>query len=310
MRRIHFGNDDLCRVRIVTTFGPFVEMLFALAQVNDTGKVFHDWGRRVRRQLGARMDVVAALAGAQTSDLLALLGSGMPDTGKWPLGTGLSADQAVGALRDFYRVGLAPYWHSVRGHLEREREARARVMVTGGVERLLATLHSRFRWKAPVLELPSETPEEIHLGGRGLVLVPSMFLSPRTGVVLDEVNRADRIALIYPAPPSGDVAASLLGSVSTDRQALASLLGRNRAAVLEALIDSLGTGELAQTLGVSAAAVSQHTAVLRAAGLITTVRHRNTVAHCVTALGLALLDVEDGAAPERGLPFPRVVNDR
>ncbi|WP_082122120.1 winged helix-turn-helix domain-containing protein [Frankia sp. CpI1-P] len=49
------------------------------------------------------------------------------------------------------------------------------------------------------------------------------------------------------------------------------------------------TSQLADLLGVSSAAVSQHTAVLRAAGLIATRRNRNLVLHTITPLGRLLL---------------------
>ncbi|MFC9257864.1 ArsR/SmtB family transcription factor [Amycolatopsis thailandensis] len=49
------------------------------------------------------------------------------------------------------------------------------------------------------------------------------------------------------------------------------------------------SGELADRLGISAAAVSRHTTVLRDAGLITSRRHRAVVLHNLTPVGSALL---------------------
>ncbi|MFD6015064.1 ArsR/SmtB family transcription factor [Streptomyces sp. NPDC060286] len=62
-----------------------------------------------------------------------------------------------------------------------------------------------------------------------------------------------------------------------------------RAALLRAVLDESTTGELADSLGVTAAAVSQHAAILRSAGLITTRRSGSSVLHTVTMLGLHLL---------------------
>jgi DNA-binding transcriptional ArsR family regulator len=51
-------------------------------------------------------------------------------------------------------------------------------------------------------------------------------------------------------------------------EALGQLLGSRRAAVLSALTSPVSTTELARSLGLSAASVSQHLAVLRDAGLV------------------------------------------
>ncbi|WP_420807874.1 ArsR/SmtB family transcription factor [Amycolatopsis antarctica] len=79
---------------------------------------------------------------------------------------------------------------------------------------------------------------------------------------------------------------------------MCALVGRTRAAVLNALSDSSTTGELAERLGISAAGVSQHTGVLRSAGLITTRRNRNSVMHSITPLGVSLIS---GGGPQSGL---------
>jgi DNA-binding transcriptional ArsR family regulator len=73
--------------------------------------------------------------------------------------------------------------------------------------------------------------------------------------------------------------------------ALARLVGRTRAAVLFAARTRPTTSELAQRVGISAASASEHATVLREAGLITTHRHRNTVRHTLTRIGVDLLRV-------------------
>ncbi|MGY0232937.1 ArsR/SmtB family transcription factor [Longispora urticae] len=50
-----------------------------------------------------------------------------------------------------------------------------------------------------------------------------------------------------------------------------------------------GTGELATRVGISPASASQHAAVLRAAGLLSTARVGKSVRHTVTGAGAALL---------------------
>ncbi|MBP2329324.1 DNA-binding transcriptional ArsR family regulator [Kibdelosporangium banguiense] len=72
--------------------------------------------------------------------------------------------------------------------------------------------------------------------------------------------------------------------------ALAALIGATRATVLEEICGSPTTTTIARRLGISAGNASQHTTVLRQAGLITSHRERNRVLHHATALGMALLD--------------------
>jgi DNA-binding transcriptional ArsR family regulator len=100
--------------------------------------------------------------------------------------------------------------------------------------------------------------------------------------------------LIYPAV--NDLAtARLIWSGDRPTGHLAALLGRTRSAILERVadghgIDGCGTVELARHLGISPASVSQHTAVLRNSGLISTRRDGASVIHTLTSLGARLLD--------------------
>jgi DNA-binding transcriptional ArsR family regulator len=59
--------------------------------------------------------------------------------------------------------------------------------------------------------------------------------------------------------------------------------------VLDVVGDGALTSEVARRLGISPAAASQHTTVLRNAGLLLSQRDRNMVRHTLTPLGRALL---------------------
>ena len=72
-------------------------------------------------------------------------------------------------------------------------------------------------------------------------------------------------------------------------EALAALVGRNRAAVLQSIADGCTTTELAHRVGISLAAASQHASVLRGASLIATRRQGGAVLHVLTPLGAELL---------------------
>lgn len=85
----------------------------------------------------------------------------------------------------------------------------------------------------------------------------------------------------------------------TSSPALARLVGRTRAAVLFAARTRPTTSELARRVGISAASASEHATVLREAGLITTHRHRNTVRHTLTRIGVDLLRVAIRPVPCR-----------
>lgn len=77
---------------------------------------------------------------------------------------------------------------------------------------------------------------------------------------------------------------------------LGPLLGRTRAAVLAGVRDPATTTALAERVGVSLAAASQHATVLRNAGLVHTTRIGIAVLHSLTPLGRALLDGEPPAS--------------
>ncbi|WP_234021774.1 ArsR/SmtB family transcription factor [Streptomyces sp. 351MFTsu5.1] len=81
-----------------------------------------------------------------------------------------------------------------------------------------------------------------------------------------------------------------VGSGSRQGTELGALLGRTRAAILEDVVTGRTTGELAARFGISGAAVSQHTAVLRRAGLLVSVRHGRYVLHTITQVGIALFE--------------------
>ncbi|WP_246278608.1 winged helix-turn-helix domain-containing protein [Phytohabitans rumicis] len=139
------------------------------------------------------------------------------------------------------------------------------------------------RWNAGVLEVHDyPTERDLHLDGRGLLLVPSFFCA-RTPVAL--VDPALPPVLVYPIDRLDGLARRGGGG----QQALEALLGRTRAAVLEVVGDGCSTGEVARRLRISPAAASQHATVLRNAGLLATHRDRNTALHTLTPLGRAML---------------------
>lgn len=288
MQRIHFDSGDLLRVSLRATAGAAVETALAQHQLAVGGGAGSAvWRRQAAACLPRR--VIEVPAGSPPGD---------PEI---PAGTGLPDD---GCLPEVWRRAVAPYWDRLVGHLEVECDARGRVAMAGGVQQLLATLHPRISWRNSVLSVPGGPDEDVHLDGRGLVLCPSVFLSHRPGMVIRPRPNDDRVLLVFEVALDARVAERVWGAPHREQPAsLNALVGRTRAAALRVLRVGCTTSQLADRLGISAAGASQHASVLRAAGLITTRRFRNTVLHSVTPLGLALIAGHDsGSRSKPGAP--------
>ncbi|MFE2289646.1 winged helix-turn-helix domain-containing protein [Streptomyces sp. NPDC059452] len=202
----------------------------------------------------------------------------------------VSWPQVVKDLEDFRRTAVAPYWKAMAKRLDADRVARGQIMLSGGVGKLLSTLHPAIRWNPPVLGIPG-VGEDLKLEATGITLEPSLFLAGRPPVLIEDEN-GDGMTLIYPIPVRPEWVESLWEDCQADDNALDALMGRTRTAVLEILTRSLTTTEVGERVGISSAAASQHTSILRAAGLITTLRTFNKVQHSITPLGGALLHGE------------------
>ncbi|MEN3611496.1 ArsR/SmtB family transcription factor [Plantactinospora sp. ZYX-F-223] len=199
------------------------------------------------------------------------------------------------SMRIYQATAIEPYWDRIQAAVEADRARRARALLDGGTEGLLASLRPAMRWDSGVLEVPDYPADrELHLDGRGLLLVPSFFCARMPVTLLDPelppvlVYPVDRLGGLTPAPGEGAGPAPAAGGEES-RVALAALIGKTRARVLEVVGDGCSTGEVARRLNISAAAASQHTTVLRNAGLLVSHRDRNTVLHSLTPLGRAML---------------------
>ncbi|MEU7134350.1 winged helix-turn-helix domain-containing protein [Streptomyces sp. NPDC046261] len=291
MQTIHFTAGDLARTRLRTTMGPLVETAFACGLLARGVKAPY---ARWRRQVAGRLPRRPALPPrAAARDLDALLRQALQygaDDGGTARGAAPAPPRGSSCLPEVWRAAVAPYWEQLLAYLGAECEARGRIVMAGGVEQLLTTLHPRITWRSPVLEIPGGPDEEVFLEGRGLVLTPSVFLHHRPGLLTGPPDDSGQVVLVFAAPPSAEAAAGLWEEPDGSAQSLGALVGQTRAAALQTLRATCTTSQLADRLGISAAGASQHTAVLRQTGLITTRRIRNTVLHTVTPLGVALLD--------------------
>jgi DNA-binding transcriptional ArsR family regulator len=132
-----------------------------------------------------------------------------------------------------------------------------------------------------VLEIPQYPgARELCLQGRGLRIIPSYFKRAERPVALFDPNLPP--VLVVPI----DAVASVVTAATTD--SLAALLGRTRAAILEAA-DGATTSQIARRLAITLPMASKHLTVLRGAGLVMSTRAGNRLHHTHTQLGLAML---------------------
>lgn len=209
-----------------------------------------------------------------------------------------------GALRRFHEVAFAPYWTAVTTYTAGGRDSLMRLLAGSGIDALLNALHPTVSWEPPVLTMnlrvacppgcvhqmisrsiaPTDTFEA---GGRGLLLLPSVFASSPTFRVPDPDEDEPFLLTV---PVAADWHTFTGPSNGAGSSALADLMGATRAAVLTALAkDDMTTSELARTARISVASASEHASVLRTANLITSTRQGNRVIHRLTALGTVMV---------------------
>jgi hypothetical protein len=321
--RIHFTAEDLERIQVSPTLGPLAETTAAMCILRSPERPrprFSQWHRQVTGRLTARMTPLTALIppGSMGVDLPMLTGPAATieqgakallavprehllvemearnqrhklPAAAWPLAEPEGRVQLAAAARAAHHALVEPYWNRIHAVLHADQVARARTLAHSGPERLLASLQDRWiRWRPPVLEVLLPSDVEMHLGGRGIALVPSMFVGPQPSLNYNAVDQTATPWLILPTDEQIG-RCRLWEKAQPDGAALAALVGKNRAAVLRTVADGCTTTELADRVGISLAAASQHASVLRDAGLITTHRQGSAVLHVLTPLGTQLL---------------------
>ncbi|MEV6385866.1 helix-turn-helix domain-containing protein [Streptomyces sp. NPDC051773] len=323
MLRIHFTDSDLARTRVAAEPDPLWEICASLHrfQTRQGRWAYADWYRTARVRLHTAdltrtlrtlllplvpratyfPDFLTPPEAAEGLDagLEAILATPprrvLKEVGRLARTSGAPAwvlrlaegdmrKELVQAMRTYHDTVIAPHADHIQARIEAERAARARAVLDRGPVGLVQNLGAGLRWQHPVLHAIYPEDRDLHLNGRGLLLVPSYFCwgNPVTfgDTTLDPV-------LIYSLrhEPHHTTLSGDLGSGAP----LAALLGRTRAAVLRGVATGATTGELARAAGVSASSASQHATALRDAGLIVSHRHAASVLHTLTPLGAALL---------------------
>ncbi|MEU3170263.1 transcriptional regulator [Streptosporangium sp. NPDC006930] len=325
MLRIHFSAEDLLRIRVQAEPNVMWEVLLSLhmVQTGYDGRVFGPWRRAVRSRLAPSVGLLRTLARPRgySPDFLT------PSADVADLDTGLElvmstsrtrlradiaslADQVAlptwvsgvadgepetmrrlrDALRAYHAEALEPYWPSIRRYVRADQKKRVEAVMGNGFESLFDSFYPIMRWRAPVLEVVYPIEWDLHLEGRGLTLVPSFFCWPGP---ITLANQSGPPVLVYPVQkgPAQPLVAETERTRERSLRSLVALMGQTRAEVLREIAERnhVNTTELAQTLGISLAGASQHAAVLRNAGLVTTARHRGSALHKVSNHGAALL---------------------
>jgi DNA-binding transcriptional ArsR family regulator len=311
-----FGREDLLHTRFAIS--PLFELQASVSAVRDPGahSVHLPWVRAARERLAgfdyAMLDALIPDRGYAPDFFAPPPRTPLPDVGEelervrttdpaqvrrelgWRFGGEVpevvrplvddvtrGIETLVEAMAGYWERALAPWWDQVRALLEADIRHRAGRLAEGGALELFAGLHGGVRWRSGTLEVEAAADAEVALDGRGLQLVPSVFVWPRTGAMFDPPWQP---SVIYAPRGVGD----LWAPTGEGPAALGDLVGRGRARILTALGAEASTTELARRLAASPAGVSEHLGVLRRAGLVRARREGRSVLYSRTAVGDAL----------------------
>jgi DNA-binding transcriptional ArsR family regulator len=330
MLRILFTSDDIARTRIAPAADPLWELVMSLHMLRPQpgDLLFKGWrqvaatalrearlGHHLRLLLALTPTVgyfpdflnpITAIDGIEhgleairstpkatlTRDLRQLALSGpLPDTSRLiATGEPSALTQLTGTMRTCYDLMVAPYRRTLDAAIQRDRRVRTSALATAGVEGMLGSFRPMMSWCSGELRIRSHPRhQELQLDGRGLLLIPSYFCLAGPITMFDPSLPP---VLVYRIPRQHD---DLLLAAGRSSGALKALIGTTRAAVLETIGQrhTITTTGVARRLGISAATASEHTTILRQAGLIYSQRDGNRMLHQLTALGLMLLDARN-----------------
>jgi DNA-binding transcriptional ArsR family regulator len=305
--RLHFDADAVLATRFAPSPAPLLELGLALATFRRRDELFAAWRARLALPREARpvlalvppngagptfidpviSDLDEALETVATapahvvhSELRRVFSGGqvMPwvrnldrrDTEAWQV--------LAASLVAAHRAVIGPASARLEAGHRAEVAVRAHTAAHCGMRAMLASVVPGSTWRGAVLSVPSAGDHDLVLRGRGVTLVPSAFWRGRP---LHCDHPDGSVALVYPST----VPLPVVAPEAPANEPLAALLGATRAAILVAARGGRSTSELGRDLGISAASASEHAKVLRAAGLVGSVRSGRSVRHTTTPLG-------------------------
>ena len=315
--RIHFGTDDLDRIRVAERPDMSMELSLSVHALV-SGRCdprFQVWRKRlraswnprtallfdlytrsaipefltVRRDPGATESVTAGTPEEPLRSHLLSVG-GERELSAFARGVAAGDQRARKLLgnvtADYQTRAIDPYRRQIETIVTTEHGRRRRIAEP---DQVLGSLHPALAWRRPVLSFPlsSGCRRDVRLDGRGLLLQPCVF-GPRRPVIARFDAPPQQPGLLYPAGISGPLQPE---TEPTPSRTLTALLGQTRAAALEAIatLGPCSTKDLATHLDISTASASEHATVLADSGLTTKDRTGRTVTHRPTPLGQALL---------------------
>lgn len=325
MLRIVFTSDDIARTRIAPAADPLWELVMSLQLLRPQpgDLLFAGWRRTAaaalrEARLRQRLNLLLAMTPivgyfpdflnpittgnglehgleairstpkatlAQDLRRLALSGPLPDDARHVASGEPGALARLTAAMRTCYDLMVAPYRRTLDAAIQRDRRIRTTALAADGVEGMLASFRPMMSWGSGELQIATHRDQELHLDGRGLLLIPSYFCLTGPITMFDPSLPP---VLVYRVPRQHDE----LLPAGRSSGALDALIGATRASVLEAIgaHHSATTTQVARGLGVSCASASEHAAVLRRAGLIASRRDGNRMLHELTTLGQTLLE--------------------
>ncbi|WP_280683321.1 helix-turn-helix domain-containing protein [Kitasatospora sp. MAA19] len=321
MAVVAFGARDLANVRFAIS--PIQHLVIGLQQDSGAPLPARRWWRSVRSRVPGRalplielvaahplylpdfltppiplvpggvsiadeLDVISAVSTEQVHGELcryAELGPTPRPVAQLLDGGSAQVNRLIQAVHALYRACLADDWPDMVKRLNADISMRRGTLGDQGTGRMLADVHQAFsdptRFQLTLQGTAPTVPEHLkRSAAAGFVLSPNLFLGGMISPSIASPWQQPLFAYtaseaVQPPPPAVD--------------GLTALIGKGKAAALRAIGAGCTTTELAVRLGVSAPAASQHTATLRAAGMITSIRDGQCVVHTLTPLGTGLL---------------------
>ncbi|HEX6499730.1 MAG TPA: DUF5937 family protein [Micromonosporaceae bacterium] len=184
----------------------------------------------------------------------------------------------VTALDRYWQLAVAPYWPRIEALLQADLSWRLDQLAGGGLSQLLRTLHPQVSFAHGEMRIVKYYEGRADLGGRGLLLVPSVFAWP------DVVVRTADPQPIVTYPPRG-IGRLWDRTPGTSGGPLGEVLGHSRAAILRQLDLPMSTTQLAGLLDLTPATLNAHLKALQGAGILSARRAGRAVLYSRTSLG-------------------------
>lgn len=197
-------------------------------------------------------------------------------------------------LARYWRVAIEPYEERLEAIVAADVAHRTDQFASGGLTEVFDHLHPEVSYRDGrlLIDKPHHCAHRLDLTGTGVVLLPCVFNWP---TLIVDCCGVDQPSLTYPPRGVGNLCQDETGQAD----ALAALIGRTRASLLNALSLPRSTTQLAAEFNLTAAAVSQHLKVLKETGLVAPRRRGRTVLYERTTAVAALLSSTSRSRPTR-----------